>query len=104
VPELQDAIKVVTDPANVVSATDIHTDVRPVRYQRALRALRDQGAGRAEARELIREAIQELGGRVESDVRASDRPVGPDTRTQVETFLVPAASIQSSKPAPRDAE
>jgi hypothetical protein len=102
VPDVQDAIKVVTDPANVVSATDTHTDVRPVRDKRAIRALRDQGAGKAEARELIRAAVLELGGRVDAQVRSGDRSVGPDTRTEVEIFLVPAASIRSSKPAPGD--
>ena len=84
----------VTDPVNVLSATDTHTDVRRVKEKRAIRALRDQGAGRAEARELIREAVQELGGRVESEVRADGRAVGPETRTAVELFLVPVKAVR----------
>ena len=67
-PDVKDAIKVVTDPANVVGSSDSHSDMRRVNGKRALRALRDQGAGRAEARTLISEAVEELGGEVGSEV------------------------------------
>ena len=95
-PDVQDAIKVVTHPANLVGAGDRHTGERAVNEARAVRALREQGAGKAEARALIREAAQELGGRVDSEVRFAGRATGPDTKTAVEIWYVPTAAIRSS--------
>jgi hypothetical protein len=94
VPDVKDAIEVVTDPANVVARGDTHSDMRVVREKRAVAAVREQGAGRSEARALIREAVEELGGRVESEVRAAGRTVGPDTKKAAEIWYVPADKVR----------
>jgi hypothetical protein len=92
-PELKDAIAVVTDPANIDAASDTHSDMRRVNGKRAVRALRDQGAGRAEARTLISEAVRELGGEVGSEVQMAGRATGPDSRQAAETWFVPASAL-----------
>jgi len=95
--DIDDAISVVTDGANLTAADDSHSGFRAVNEKRAVRALRDRGAGRAEARELIREAVAEkLGGRVESQVQRAGRAAGPDATKPVEVFLVPTTAIRDS--------
>ena len=93
-PNVNDAIEVVTDPANVVESSDTHSDMRRVNGKRALKALRDQGAGRAEARTLINDAVQELGGEVGSEVRIAGRATGPDSSQAAETWSVPASKVR----------
>ena len=95
--DIEDAINVVTDGANLAGADDGHTGFRAVNEKRAVRALRDRGAGRAEARELIREAVAEnLGGRVEAQVQRAGRAAGPDATKLIEVFLVPTTAIRDS--------
>ena len=94
-PDLNDAIKVVTDPANVVGFSDSHSNTRQVNGKRAVDALRAQGAGKAEARTLINDAVLELGGRVDSEVIAGGRAAGPDTKKPTEIWLVPISKIRS---------
>jgi hypothetical protein len=94
-PDVQDAIKVVTDPANLAGASDHHSDVREVNEQRAVTALREQGAGRAEARTLAAEAVRELGGRVDSRVQSGGMAAGRDTRRVIETWYVPIEAVRS---------
>lgn len=96
-PELRDAIEVVTDPANVIGSSDSHSDMRRVNGKRALRALRDQGAGRAEARTLITDAVLELGGEVGSEVQHAGRAAGPDTSRSADTWSVPASKIRDRR-------
>ncbi len=93
-PTVKDAIEVVTDPANVDGFSDTHSDVRAVNAKRAVGALRAQGAGKGTARTLIAEAVRELGGRVDAEVRASGRAVGPDAKKQAEIWYVPVAAIR----------
>ena len=93
-PDVNDAIEVVTDPANVVESSDTHSDMRRVNGRRALKALRDQGAGRAEARTLINDAVQELGGEVGSEVQMSGRATGPDATRAADTWSVPAGKVR----------
>ena len=91
--EVKDAIEVVTDPANLI-ASDSHSNMRRLNAKRAVSALRDRGAGKGEARALITEAVQELGGRVEAEVRATGRTVGPDATNASDVWLVPVAAIR----------
>ena len=93
-PTVKDAIEVVTDPANVDEFSDRHSDLRAVNVKRAIKALRDQGAGKGTARTLISEAINELGGRVDSEVRASGRAAGPDAKSSEPVWYVPVAAIR----------
>lgn len=93
-PEVKDAIEVVTDPANIDASSDTHSAYRRVNEKRAIGALRAMGAGKGTARALISEAVRELDGRVESHVVASGRAVGPDSKKAAEAWYVPAAAIR----------
>lgn len=89
-----DAKRIVTDPANVAVADDSHSNERRLNGKRAVSALRELGAGKAEARELISEAVRDLGGRVDSEVRMGGRAAGPDTRKAVDLWFVPADAVR----------
>jgi hypothetical protein len=89
-----DAKRIVTDPSYVVVADDSHSNERQLNGKRAVSALRDLGAGKAEARELISEAVRELGGRVDSEVRMGGRAGGPDTRKAVDLWFLPADAVR----------
>ncbi len=92
-PDVKDATEIVTDPVNVIGS-DTHTNERQVNGKRAVAALRDLGAGKAEARELISEAVRELGGRVDSEVRIGGRAAGPDTSKAVDLWYIPADAVR----------
>ncbi len=69
-PEIADAVKLVTDPSNVSRMHAAGPEERfAVNQARVVRALRDAGAGKAEARELAFKAVDEAGGAV--DMHAS---------------------------------
>ena len=65
-PDLDDAIRLVTDPSNL---SRIHTGGPGERFavngKRVTKALRDAGAGRAEARELALQALERVDGGAE---------------------------------------
>ena len=93
-PERDDAIQVVTDPANLTRSDDSRSGFRAVNQQRAVRALRDQGAGRAEARDLAIEAVRHIGGKVESRVQGGGQAGGRDDHRIAETWLVPIGEVR----------
>ena len=69
-PDVDDAVKLVTDPAYVSRMGATGPQPRcAVKHNRVLRTLRDDGAGKAEARELALEALEKVGGGAE--IRAS---------------------------------
>ena len=92
-PDVKDATEVVTDPANVIDS-DTHTNERQLNGKRAVDALRSQGAGKAEARELISEAVRALGGRVDSEVRIGGRAAGPDRNKAVDVWFIPVDAVR----------
>jgi hypothetical protein len=92
-PDVKDAIEVVTDPKNIIFS-DSRTIEHTVNAKRALAALRKRGASKAEARLLITEAVTQLDGHVGAEVRVGGRGAGPDTRTASETWAVPVAAIR----------
>jgi hypothetical protein len=95
VPDVEDAKKVVTDPANLSSFGDSRRGVRHVNEQKAVAALRGLGAdGKAEARNLAVQAIGELGGGVETRVEPASQGVGNRPRV-IETWYVPADVVRS---------
>ncbi len=100
--DANDAKRIVTDPANAVG-NDTHTSERQLNGKRAVAALRKLGAGKAEARELISEAVRELGGRVDSEVQSGGRAVGPDKRKAVDLWFIPVDAVRkpdySAEPA-----
>jgi hypothetical protein len=93
-PDVKDAIKVVTDPANVESSGDSHTGSRTVNEKKAVAAIRELGLGRAEARHLAVQAIGELGGTVETRVEAQGQGTAGRPRV-VETWSVPADAVRN---------
>jgi len=92
--DLKDAIEVVTDPANIDGFSDTHSEFRHVNAKKAIRALRAQGAGKGEARTLISDAVRELGGRVDAEVRASGRAAGSDLKRATDVWSVPVAKVR----------
>lgn len=93
-PDVKDAIKVVTDPANLSTFGDSRRDVRNVNERKAVKALRELGAGRAEARDLAVEAIGELGGGVETRVESVGAGGGGSRPRVIETWYVPADAVR----------
>lgn len=93
-PEVSDAIDVVTDPNNIVGS-DHRSDERQVNAKRAIKALRDRGASKGDARLLISAAVEELGGREGSEIQFGGRGAGPDSRKVAETWFIPAAKVRA---------
>jgi hypothetical protein len=89
----EDAKRIVTDPANAIS-NDTHSGETQVNGKRAVAALRDLGAGKAEARELISEAVRELGGRVDSEVPVGGG-AGHGSRKAVDLWFIPADAVRN---------
>ena len=92
-PDVKDAIKVVTDPANLSSFGDSRRGMRSVNEKKAVAAIRELGLGRADARHLAVQAIGELGGEVETRVESQGQGTGGRPRV-VETWSVPADAVR----------
>jgi hypothetical protein len=92
-PEVSDAIDVITDPTNIVGS-DSHSDELQVNSKRAIRALLNRGASRGDARLLITAAVEELGGREGSEIQVGGRGAGPDTRRAAKTWFIPASAVR----------
>jgi hypothetical protein len=92
-PDAADATRIVTHPANVI-ANDTHSGESQVNGKKAVAALRDLGAGKAEARELISEAVRELGGRVDSEVPVGGG-AGHGSRKAVDLWFIPADAVRN---------
>ena len=92
-PELEDAVKLVTEPANVTRLGATGPQERfAVRSSRVLRALREQGAGKAEAHELALAALAEVGGGAEiATGRAAQRGARGDR--EIESWWVPGEAV-----------
>ncbi len=93
--ELEDAVKLVTDPANVtrIGAIGPGGDRFSVKSNRVIRGLREAGAGKAEARELALKALDEVAGGVEAHAgRAGVR--GQQSAGEVEDWWIPASAVR----------
>ena len=92
-PELEDAVKLVTEPANLSRLGATGPQQRfAVNSNRVLRALRDQGAGKAEAHELALAALAEVGGGAElATSRAAQRGARGDR--EIESWWVPGDAV-----------
>jgi hypothetical protein len=94
VPTVDDAAKVLTDPANVTRIRVSGPQQRfAVKQNRVLRALRDEGAGKAEARELALQALEKVGGGVDEHTGRSPQAGGRSGR-DVEDWWVPAEAVR----------
>ncbi len=93
-PELEDAVKLVTDPANVSRLGATGPQERfAVKSGPVLRALRNEGAGKAEARELALRALEQVGGGAE--VRANrGTQRGERGDREAESWWVPRDAVR----------
>ena len=93
-PDPADALRLVTDPANVARMHAAGPEERfEVNSRRVLRALRESGAGKAEARELALSALQEAGGG--ADLHTSRAPQrGARGQVEVESWWVPKRAVR----------
>ena len=89
-PDVEDAKKVVTDPANLSSFGDSRRGVRHVNEDKVVAALRELGLEKAEARNLAVEAIGELGGGVETRVEQGGQRSARKRPQVIETWHIPA--------------
>jgi hypothetical protein len=91
---VDDAVKLVTDPANVTRMGKIGpTDQFAVKQNRVIRALRDAGAGKAEARELALKALEQVEGGAELHASRGAPAVGRGDSTE-EHWWVPKAAVR----------
>jgi len=92
--KVDDAVKLITDPANVSRIHSAGPDERfAVNAKRVIRGLRDAGAGKAEARELALEALEKVGGGAELRAgRAGQRGGGSDRG--IEDWWVPKSAVR----------
>jgi hypothetical protein len=93
-PEPAEALKLVTDPANVSPIHAAGPEERfAVNSKRVLKALREQGAGKAEARELALDALREAGGGAELGTSRGPQR-GNRGQVEVETWWVPKKAVR----------
>ncbi|CAN5526796.1 hypothetical protein BH10ACT11_BH10ACT11_15050 [soil metagenome] len=92
-----DALKLVTDPSNVSPLPVIGPqETYAVNSKRVMRALRDQGAGKAEARELALNALEEAGGGAEIRSPRGSRVAGGRGGATGEDWWVPKSAVRFS--------
>lgn len=92
--DLELAVKLITDPANVSRLPAGGDQERfSVKANKVIRGLRDEGAGKAEARELALRALDEVGGGAE--VHPNRGPQGGARgNREAEGWWVPAEKIR----------
>jgi hypothetical protein len=94
-PDVDDAVKLITDPANSkrmgLTGPEEHFAVN---QNRVVKALRDQGAGKAEARELALKALEQVGGDAEIRSSRGAQAVGGRGDANTEHWWVPKAAIR----------
>lgn len=94
--DLDDAIKLLTDPANVTRMGATGPQERfSVNTKRVLRALRNAGAGKAEAHELALEALGKLEGGAEIGASRGAQGGSRGDR-QLEAWWIPAEAVRFS--------
>jgi len=93
--DLEDAVRLVTDPANVtrmgLTGPEQHFAVN---QQRVIKALRDDGAGKAEARELALKALDEVKGGAEIRASRGAQAAGGRGATTNEHWWVPKDAVR----------
>jgi hypothetical protein len=92
--DVDDAVKLVTDPANVTRMGKTGpTEQFAVKQNRVIRALRDAGAGKAEARELALKALEKVEGGAELQAHRGSPAAGRGDATE-EHWWVPKAAVR----------
>ena len=93
--DVDQAVWLVTDPANVTRMGQTGpAEQFAVKQNRVLRALRDAGAGKAEARELALKALEHVEGGAELQAHRGAQPVGGRGDATEEHWWVPAAVVR----------
>lgn len=93
--DVDQAVRLVTDPANVTRLGQTGpAEQFAVKQNRVLRALRDAGAGKAEARELALKALEQVEGGAELQAHRGAQPVGGRGDATEEHWWVPAAVVR----------
>ena len=93
--DLDDAVKLVTDPANVSRMRQTGPEEQfAVNQTRVLRALRSDGAGKAEARELALKALEKAGGGAELQAGRGVAATGGRGDASAEHWWVPKAAVR----------
>jgi hypothetical protein len=94
-PDVAEAVKLVTDPANVSRIHEPGSEEKfSVNQTRVIRALRDAGAGKAEARELAFKAVDEAGGAVEMRARRGMGARGAQGDAADELWWIPKSAVR----------
>ena len=93
-PEIKDAVALVTDPAYVSPKHVGGEEQFAVNARRVIRALRDQGAGKAEARKLALDALEEVGGGAEIRAVRGAQAAGGRGDSNTEDWWVPKDSVR----------
>ncbi len=92
---VDDAVRLITDPANVTRMKQTGPDEQfAVKQNRVMRALRDAGAGKAEARELALKALEQVEGGAELQAHRGAQPVGGRGDATEEHWWVPATAVR----------
>jgi hypothetical protein len=92
-PELDDAVKLVTDPANLTRMGRTGPEEQfAVKQNRVMKALREAGAGKAEARELALKALEQVEGGAEIHATRG-APAGRGDPSE-EHWWVPRAAVR----------
>jgi hypothetical protein len=94
-PDLDDAVAAITNPANVsaLGATGPQRQFA-VKQNRVLRALRDAGAGKAEARELALKALEKVGGGVDTSLDRGGVQRSRQRDRTIESWWIPAEAVR----------
>jgi hypothetical protein len=93
--ELDDAVKIITDPANVTRMGKTGPQEQfAVNQNRVMRALRNAGAGKAEARELALKALEKVEGGAEIHATRGAQAAGGRGEATEEHWWVPKAAVR----------
>lgn len=95
VPDSKDALSLITDPANVSPLPIVGEEERfAVNSKRVVKALRDAGAGKAEARDLALDALAEAGGGAELRAIRGAQVAGGRGDSTSEDWWVPRSAVR----------
>ena len=93
--DLDEAVKLVTDPANVTRMGKTGPEEQfSVKQNRVLKALREAGAGKAEARELALKALEKVEGGAEIHATRGAPAVGGRGEATEEHWWVPKGAVR----------
>ena len=93
--DLDEAVKLVTDPANVTRMGKTGPEEQfSVKQNRVLKALREAGAGKAQARELALKALEKVEGGAEIHATRGAPAVGGRGEATEEHWWVPKGAVR----------